>query len=393
MQATIDASVESERDVQAISSARKKFFRAITTCPFVGHETTVALAMAGMFGGANVMFHGPAGTAKSALADWILSWFPDEHTFSAEFNSSTDLDAIIGPIDINALIDGRLEYRLEEGIARSSAPVKFAVFQECANLLGRLSPALFPLLNSAERRIDVGGGKFLPTSIRSVIGTCNDPFPPDMDGAHRAPWADRWPLKIGFSRSPHYPMLAQIAFRRQRPGRPNHESRFTMDEIDECIRSIDSMPWSQSGASIYARFVAHSRMEGASLSSTDRDITYVFPQFLSALSFLSGYSSIHSSTIPALLCLTLSDPTDAIECGAHTDFWARLRKSSEFPDSPIDVFSAHSRAVAGSWDKGEIERTSVAAMIEASDDSYGASVLGRALFARACALGKNLLRG
>ncbi|KUO92355.1 MAG: AAA family ATPase [Thermocladium sp.] len=113
----------------------------------------------------NFLLVGPPGTAKTTLV-YTLSKLTNIKWFYRQLTKFTDLEEILGPIDIAKLLEGKVERIYANSIIES----ELALLDEIFNASSAILNTLLSLLNE---RVVYDGDKIIPVKTWAVFGSSN----------------------------------------------------------------------------------------------------------------------------------------------------------------------------------------------------------------------------
>ncbi|MGC9136119.1 AAA family ATPase [Caldivirga sp.] len=132
----------------------------------------------------NYLLIGPPGTAKTTLV-YVLSKLLNARWFYRQLTKFTDLEEILGPIDVAKLLEGKVERIYVNSIVESD----FALLDEIFNASSAILNTLLSLLNE---RVVYDGDKVIPVKTWTVFGSSNRiPEEEELQALY-----DRFPLRI-----------------------------------------------------------------------------------------------------------------------------------------------------------------------------------------------------
>ena len=131
----------------------------------------------------NYLLIGPPGTAKTTLV-YVLSKLLNAKWFYRQLTKFTDLEEILGPIDVAKLLEGKVERIYVNSIVES----EFALLDEIFNASSAILNTLLSLLNE---RVVYDGDKVIPVKTWTVFGSSNRvPDEEELQALY-----DRFPLR------------------------------------------------------------------------------------------------------------------------------------------------------------------------------------------------------
>lgn len=131
----------------------------------------------------NYLLIGPPGTAKTTLV-YVLSKLLNAKWFYRQLTKFTDLEEILGPIDVAKLLEGKVERIYANSIIESD----FALLDEIFNASSAILNTLLSLLNE---RVVYDGDKVIPVKTWTVFGSSNRiPEEEELQALY-----DRFPLR------------------------------------------------------------------------------------------------------------------------------------------------------------------------------------------------------
>jgi len=131
----------------------------------------------------NYLLIGPPGTAKTTLV-YVLSKLLNAKWFYRQLTKFTDLEEILGPIDVAKLLEGKVERIYANSIVESD----FALLDEIFNASSAILNTLLSLLNE---RVVYDGDKVIPVKTWTVFGSSNRiPEEEELQALY-----DRFPLR------------------------------------------------------------------------------------------------------------------------------------------------------------------------------------------------------
>ncbi len=132
----------------------------------------------------NYLLIGPPGTAKTTLV-YALSRLLNAKWFYRQLTKFTDLEEVIGPINIAKLLEGKVE-RI---YANSIVDCEFALLDEIFNASSAILNTLLSILNE---RVIYDGDKIVPVKTWTVFGSSNRvPDEEELQALY-----DRFPLRV-----------------------------------------------------------------------------------------------------------------------------------------------------------------------------------------------------
>jgi MoxR-like ATPase len=156
---------------------------------FLERSELIRLTLTGILAKTNGFSGGPPGTGKTSLARQLCAAFGGR-CFYYLMNATTTPDELIGPVDIQALTDGR---GLVRDLSKGLVTADFAILDEGfkAN-----SPCLNALLGIMLDRSHVNAGQIVPSDLQSVW-ICSNELPDEEESL--APFWDRLTLRVWVS--------------------------------------------------------------------------------------------------------------------------------------------------------------------------------------------------
>ncbi len=131
----------------------------------------------------NYLLVGPPGTAKTTLV-YTISKILNARWFYRQLTKFTDLEEILGPIDVAKLLEGKVE-RI---YANSIVNAEFALLDEIFNASSAILNTLLSILNE---RVVYDGDKVVPVKTWTVFGASNRiPDEEELQALY-----DRFPLR------------------------------------------------------------------------------------------------------------------------------------------------------------------------------------------------------
>ncbi|MCG2869277.1 MAG: MoxR family ATPase [Vulcanisaeta sp.] len=151
---------------------------------FFKYEDEVLGALMATLSRENYLLIGPPGTAKTTLV-YALSKLLNAKWFYRQLTKFTDLEEILGPIDIAKLLDGKIERIYTNSIVES----EFALLDEIFNASSAILNTLLSILNE---RVVYDGNKVVPVKTWTVFGASNRiPEEEELQALY-----DRFPLRV-----------------------------------------------------------------------------------------------------------------------------------------------------------------------------------------------------
>ncbi len=151
---------------------------------FFKYEDEVLGALMATLSRENYLLIGPPGTAKTTLI-YALSKLLNAKWFYRQLTKFTDLEEILGPIDIAKLLDGKIERIYTNSIVES----EFALLDEIFNASSAILNTLLSILNE---RVVYDGNKVVPVKTWTVFGASNRvPEEEELQALY-----DRFPLRV-----------------------------------------------------------------------------------------------------------------------------------------------------------------------------------------------------
>lgn len=132
---------------------------------FYKYSDEVAGILISMISRENFLLVGPPGTAKTTLV-YTLSKLTNIKWFYRQLTKFTDLEEILGPIDIAKLLEGKVERIYANSIVES----ELALLDEIFNASSAILNTLLSLLNE---RVVYDGDKIIPVKTWAVFGSSN----------------------------------------------------------------------------------------------------------------------------------------------------------------------------------------------------------------------------
>ncbi|ADN49480.1 AAA family ATPase [Vulcanisaeta distributa] len=151
---------------------------------FFKYENEVLGALMATLSRENYLLVGPPGTAKTTLV-YALSKLLNAKWFYRQLTKFTDLEEILGPINIAKLLDGKVERIYANSIVES----EFALLDEIFNASSAILNTLLSILNE---RVVYDGEKVVPVRTWTVFGASNRiPDEEELQALY-----DRFPLRV-----------------------------------------------------------------------------------------------------------------------------------------------------------------------------------------------------
>nr|WP_237699719.1 AAA family ATPase [Vulcanisaeta moutnovskia] len=151
---------------------------------FFKYENEVLGALMATLSRENYLLVGPPGTAKTTLV-YALSKLLNAKWFYRQLTRFTDLEEILGPINIAKLLDGKVERIYANSIVES----EFALLDEIFNASSAILNTLLSILNE---RVVYDGEKVVPVKTWTVFGASNRiPDEEELQALY-----DRFPLRV-----------------------------------------------------------------------------------------------------------------------------------------------------------------------------------------------------
>lgn len=151
---------------------------------FFKYENEVLGALMATISRENYLLVGPPGTAKTTLV-YALSRLLNAKWFYRQLTKFTDLEEILGPINIAKLLDGKVERIYANSIVES----EFALLDEIFNASSAILNTLLSILNE---RVVYDGEKVVPVRTWTVFGASNRiPDEEELQALY-----DRFPLRV-----------------------------------------------------------------------------------------------------------------------------------------------------------------------------------------------------
>ena len=151
---------------------------------FFKYENEVLGALMATLSRENYLLVGPPGTAKTTLV-YALSKLLNAKWFYRQLTKFTDLEEILGPINIAKLLDGKVERIYANSIVES----EFALLDEIFNASSAILNTLLSILNE---RVVYDGEKVVPVKTWTVFGASNRiPDEEELQALY-----DRFPLRV-----------------------------------------------------------------------------------------------------------------------------------------------------------------------------------------------------
>ncbi|WP_243666742.1 AAA family ATPase [Vulcanisaeta sp. JCM 16159] len=151
---------------------------------FFKYENEVLGALMATLSRENYLLVGPPGTAKTTLV-YAISKLLNARWFYRQLTKFTDLEEILGPINIAKLLDGKVERIYANSIVES----EFALLDEIFNASSAILNTLLSILNE---RVVYDGEKVVPVKTWAVFGASNRiPDEEELQALY-----DRFPLRV-----------------------------------------------------------------------------------------------------------------------------------------------------------------------------------------------------
>lgn len=151
---------------------------------FFKYEDEVLGTLVATLSRENYLLVGPPGTAKTTLI-YALSRLLNARWFYRQLTKFTDLEEILGPINIAKLLDGKVERMYTNSIVES----EFALLDEIFNASSAILNTLLSILNE---RVVYDGEKVVPVKTWTVFGASNRiPDEEELQALY-----DRFPLRV-----------------------------------------------------------------------------------------------------------------------------------------------------------------------------------------------------
>ncbi|WP_243675922.1 AAA family ATPase [Vulcanisaeta distributa] len=151
---------------------------------FFKYENEVLGALMATLSRENYLLVGPPGTAKTTLV-YAISKLLNARWFYRQLTKFTDLEEILGPINIAKLLDGKVERIYANSIVES----EFALLDEIFNASSAILNTLLSILNE---RVVYDGEKVVPVKTWTVFGASNRiPDEEELQALY-----DRFPLRV-----------------------------------------------------------------------------------------------------------------------------------------------------------------------------------------------------
>ncbi len=151
---------------------------------FFKYEDEVVGTLMATLSRENYLLIGPPGTAKTTLV-YALSKLLNARWFYRQLTKFTDLEEILGPINIAKLLDGKIERIYANSIVES----EFALLDEIFNASSAILNTLLSILNE---RVVYDGEKVVPVKTWTVFGASNRiPDEEELQALY-----DRFPIRV-----------------------------------------------------------------------------------------------------------------------------------------------------------------------------------------------------
>lgn len=230
----------------------------------------------------HVLLLGPAGTAKSALANVFCAAFQGATFFQWLMTRFSDPSEIFGPPSL----DGLKHDRYRRVTAGKLPECHVAFLDEIYKANSAVLNALLTAIN--ERAFDNDGGR-IAIPLETMVGASNElPEGPELAALH-----DRFMLRYwtSYTKTPD-------AFRRLIIGaEPSISTTMTLDELKQVQSTVDAMPVSE--AAIDELFKLREEVKGAAVVASDRRWRKAV-RILKASAWLEGSSEVTSEAFPIL---------------------------------------------------------------------------------------------
>jgi MoxR-like ATPase len=297
------ARVEEVEPVE-LSPIQAKFQTALKEIAdkLIERDEVVPLFLVGLICHEHVCIQGPPGTAKSLLADSVLS-FVDAPVYSELMMKDTPAEAVFGPLDIPLLTGqttGKSEYvRLVDGYLPAAVGAFLdEVFKSGPAVLNRL----LKIMN--ERRFR-NKGQMLSVPLISLFSASNE-WPNDQEGGKElAAFMDRYLLRANIEsvRSP----AGRQRLLWTRDHVPQLSVRVTEAELRQAKKEAQALPWEPKAKDTLTTILQALNKEG--IVPGDRR-QYKAVDVAAANAYLNGATQVDTEHLEILQHVLWVDPVE-----------------------------------------------------------------------------------
>lgn len=267
----------------SLQGARARFgnFLQELSLRFVEREDAIEQVALALFAREHVLFTGPPGTAKSALATAVLQNIVDRSTrkpsvFARQFTENTVQTDLIGPLDFKTLMEsGRSEHFTDEGMLG-------AVHAFLDEVLDGRDMLLRATLNVLQERELKQGSKTTRGAIECALMTTNRYLSEVMEQSRETllAFVDRIAFVTFIPKSFGKPDNMALILKRQMTGRGNAPMpQITLQDVDELQELVSYVRFPDAISELLVTFLA--RLEAELSAATRADPKFVPTRYLS----------------------------------------------------------------------------------------------------------------
>jgi MoxR-like ATPase len=268
-------------DANPLRSAFHTIERELNTA-FAEREREIRGLMIAVLAGEHVLLLGPAGTAKSALANTVCSAIDGAAFFQTLLTRFSTPEEIFGPVSLEGLKQDRFRR-----VVAGKLPEAHVVFLD--EIYKANSAVLNSLLTAInERAFDNDGGRH-SIPLQTLVGASNElPEGPELAALH-----DRFLLRYwtAYTKTPD-------AFRRLITGaEPSITTRITLSDLQSAQREVDAIAVSEAAVEELFKLRGEIAVEG--ITASDRRWRKAV-RILRAAAWFDGSTEVTPESFPIL---------------------------------------------------------------------------------------------
>jgi MoxR-like ATPase len=230
----------------------------------------------------HVLLLGPAGTAKSAMANTFCSALDGARFYQRLLTRFSDPSELFGPVSLDGLKNDRYRRVVTGQLPEAHVAFIDEIYKANSAVLNSLLTAL------NERAFDNDGGR-VAIPLETVVAASNElPEGPELAALH-----DRFMLRYWttYTKTPD-------AFRRLITGaEPSIQARMTLDELKQAQAAVDALPISETA--IDELFKLREEVKSAAVVASDRRWRKAV-RVLKASAWLEGSTEVTPESFPIL---------------------------------------------------------------------------------------------
>ncbi len=239
---------------------------------------------------------GPPGTAKSMLADAIVSWFGSGKKFAICLTKFTTPEEVFGPISLAALKKDQFQ-RVTSGMMPEA---KVAFLDEIFKASSAILNTFLTILNE---RVFHNGNQAQACPLQLCVAASNE-WPSSEDGGNElGALFDRFVLRKAVA--PIATAKGRNALMWTSDHTPSLSTSITAEEVNDATTAALSIPWSPSAVRALDKVVSDAKTEG--IRPGDRRI-FKAVKVTQAYTYLVGEAKVKPDHLEILACVLWDDP-------------------------------------------------------------------------------------